>query len=112
MAARWLPSIEGNVCDTLSFRPLSPQTLGNRPGDNVTTVGCFGLYKGLKAFKVECIDFSCLFLLFYIDYFMKMFDRSVCLKILSLYYIEQEHLRFPFSYIKMSPYILFKDSYI
>lgn len=43
---------------------------------------------------------------------MKMFDRSVCLKILSLYYIEQEHLRFPFSYIKMSPYILFKDSYI
>lgn len=53
MAARWLPSIEGNVCDTLGFRPLSPQTLGNKTGDNVTTVGCFRLYKGLKAFKVE-----------------------------------------------------------
>lgn len=109
MAARWLPSIEGNVCDTLGFRPLSPQTLGNRPGDNVTTVGCFGLYKGLKAFKVES---SVLIFPAFFYYFMKMFDRSVCLKILSLYYIEQEHLRFPFSYIKMSPYILFKDSYI
>ena len=36
-----------------AFGPLSSQTLGNWPGDNVTTAGCLRLYKGTKAFKVE-----------------------------------------------------------